>query len=149
MGSAKYFTSINLRSGYWQCHIADEDIPKTAFLMRYGLYKWVVMPMGLTNAPATFMQTMNNLFLDMLDSGVAVFLDNILVYLGMVDEHFTLLEQVLACLCQYTFYCKLKKCSFLCNSITFLGFDITPEGMRISDLKVQSLSKWPVLTTVK
>ena len=149
MGSAKYFTSINLRSGYWQCRIADEDIPKTAFLMRYGLYEWVVMPMGLTNAPATFMQTMNNLFSDMLDSGVAVFLDNILVYLGMVDEHFTLLEQVLVRLRQYTFYCKQKKCSFLCNSTMFLGFDITPEGMRISDSKVQSLSEWPVPTTVK
>ena len=136
MGSAKYFTSIDLRSGYWQCRIADEDIPKTAFLMRYGLYKWVVMPMGLTNAPATFMQTMNNLFSDMLDSGVAVFLDDILVYSGTVDEHFTLLEQVLACLHQYMFYCKLKKCSFLRNSTTFLGFDVTPEGMRISDLKV-------------
>ena len=93
MGSAKYFTSINLCSGYWQCRIADEDIPKTAFLTRYSLYKWVVMPMGLTNAPATFMQTMNNLFLDMLDSGMAVFLDDILVYSGMVDKHFTLLEQ--------------------------------------------------------
>ena len=92
MGSAKYFTSIDLCSGYWQCCIADEDIPKTAFLMRYGLYKWVVMPMGLMNAPATFMQTMNNLFLDMLDSGMAVFLDNILMYLGMVDKHFMLLE---------------------------------------------------------
>ena len=117
--------------------------------MRYGLYKWVVMPMGLTNAPATFMQTMNNLFSDMLDSGMAVFLDDILVYLGMVDKHFMLLEQVLACLCQYIFYCKLKKCSFLRNSTMFLGFDVTPEGMRISDLKVQSLSKWPVPTTVK
>ena len=149
MGSVKYFTSIDLCSGYWQCHIADEDIPKTTFLMRYGLYKWVVMPMGLTNAPATFMQTMNNLFSDMLDSGMAVFLDDILVYLCMVTEHFTLLEKVLACLHQYTFYCKLKKCSFLCNSTIFLGFDITPEGMHISDLKVQSLNEWPVPTTVK
>ena len=126
MGSVQYFTSIDLRSGYWQCRIADEDIPKTAFLTRYGLYEWVVMPMGLTNAPATFMQTMNNLFLDMLDSGVVVFLDDILMYLGMVGKHFTLLERVLACLHQYTFYCKLKKCSFLCNSTTFLGFDVTP-----------------------
>ena len=119
MGSAKYFTSIDLHSGYWQCHIADEDIPKTTFLMRYSLYEWVIMPMGLTNAPATFMQTMNNLFSDMLDSGVAVFLDNILVYSGTVDEHFMLLEQVLARLHQYTFYCKLKKCSFLHNSTMF------------------------------
>ena len=92
MGSVKYFTSIDLHSGYWQCCIADKDIPKTTFLMRYGLYKWVVMPMGLTNAPATFMQTMNNLFSDMLDFGVAVFLDDILMYSDTVDKHFTLLE---------------------------------------------------------
>ena len=149
MGSAKYFTSIDLRSGYWQCQIADEDIPKTAFLTRYCLFEWVIMPMGLTNAPATFMRTMNNLFSDMLDSGVAVFLDNILVYSGTVDEHFKLLEQVLACLRQYTFYSKLKKCSFLRNSTTFFGFNVTPEGMRISDSKVRSLSEWPVPTTVK
>ena len=105
--------------------------------------------MGLTNAPATFMQTMNNLFSDMLDSSLAVFLDNILVYSGMLDKHFTLLEQVLVCLHQYTFYYKLKKCSFLRNSTMFLGFDVMPESMCISDSKVQSLSKWPVATTVK
>ena len=149
MGSAKYFTSINLRSRYWQCHIADEDIPKTAFLTRYGLYKWVVMPMGLTNAPATFMRTMNNLFLGMLDYGMAVFLDDILVYSGTVGKHFMLLERVLVRLCQYMFYCKLKKCSFLRNSTMFLGFDVTPEGMRISDSKVRSLREWPVPSTVK
>ena len=80
MGSANYFTSIDLCSGYWQCCIANEDILKTAFLMRYGFYKWVVMPMGLMNTPATFIHTMNNLFSNMLDSGVVVFLDNILVY---------------------------------------------------------------------
>ena len=98
MGSAKYFTFIDLDSGYWQCHIADEDIPKTTFLTRYSLYKWVIMPMGLMNTPATFMRTMNNLFSDMLDSGVAVFLDDILMYSCMVNEHFTLLEIVLVCL---------------------------------------------------
>ena len=149
MGSAQYFTSIDLRSGYWQCRIADEDIPKTAFLTRYGLYEWVVMPMGLTNAPATFMRTMNNLFSDMLDSGMAVFLDDILVYSGTIEEHFMLLERVLVRLRQYTFYCKLKKCSFLRSSTTFLGFDVMPEGMRISDSKVRSLSEWPVPSTVK
>ena len=107
------------------------------------------MPMGLMNAPAMLMRTMNNLFLDMLDSVMAVFLDDILMYSGTVDKHFTLLEQVLVCLHQYMFYSKLKKCSFLHNSTTFLGFDVTPEGMYISDSKVQSLSKWPVPTTVK
>ena len=99
MGSAKYFTSIDLRSGYWQCYIADEDTLKTVFLMRCGIYEWVLVPMRLTNAPATFMQTIENLFLDMLDSGMAVFLDDILMYLRIVDEHFTLLGKVLVCLC--------------------------------------------------
>ena len=103
MGNAKYFTSIDLYRGCWKCCIADEDILKTDFLMRYGLYKWVVIPMGLMNTPATFMQTMNNLFSEMLDSGMVVFLDDILVYSYMVDEHFKLLEKVLACLHQYMF----------------------------------------------
>ena len=97
MGSVKYFISINLPGGYWQCHIADEDILKTTFIMRYALYKWVVMPMGLSNAPATFMHTTNNLFSNILDYSMAVFLDDILMYSYTVKEHFTLLEKVLAC----------------------------------------------------
>ena len=75
------------------------------------------MPMGHTNTPAMFIHTMKNLFSDVLDSGIAVFLDNILMYSHMVKEYFTLLEKVH--LCQYMLYCKLKKCSFLYNSITF------------------------------
>ena len=68
------------------------------------------MPMGLTNAPAMFMQMMNNLFTDMLDKGVIVFLDEVLIYSTTVEEHFELLEKVFAHLCKYKFYCKLKKC---------------------------------------
>ena len=106
------------------------------------------MPMGLTNAPAMFMQMMNNLFVDMLDKGVIVFLDDVLIYSTMVDKHFELLEKVFACLRKYKFYCKLKKCSFLQWTTTFLGFDIMPEGLQISDAKVQSLKEWPKPTTV-
>ena len=107
------------------------------------------MPMGLTNAPTMFMQTMKNLFSKMLYSSMVVFLDNILVYSPRVKEHFMLLEKVLVYLPQYTFYCKLKKCSILCNNTTFLGFDITPEGMHISNSKVQSLNECPIPTTAK
>ena len=71
------------------------------------------MPMRLTNAPATFMQMMTNLFIDMLDKGVIVFLDDVLIYSNTVEEHFKLLEKVFACLRKYKFYCKLKKCCFL------------------------------------
>ena len=138
MGSEKCFISIDLHSGYWQCHIADKDIPKTAFLMRYGLYKWAVIPMGLMNAPAMFIQTMNNLFSNIFNFGTTVFLDDILIYSHTVEEHFTLLEKVLVYLCQYTFYYKLKKFSFLCNSTIFLGFDIIPEGMCISNSRYKA-----------
>ena len=136
MGSVKYFISIDLYSGYWQYCIAEEDNPKTIFFMRYSLYKWVVMPKGLTNAPATFMHTINNLFSNILDFGMAVFHDDIPMFLCIVDKHFILLEKVQACLHHCTFYCKLKKCSFLHNSTTFLGFGVIPEGMHISKLKL-------------
>ena len=107
------------------------------------------MPMGLTNVPETFMQTINNLFVDMLDKRVVVFLDDMLIYGTMVEKHFELLENVFACLYNYEFHCKLKKCSFLQWTTTFLGIDITPEGLRISDAKVQNLKKWPKPTTIQ
>ena len=94
------------------------------------------MSMGLKNTPAMFMRTINSLFSDMLDFGMPIFLNDVFVYLHMAKEHFTLLEKTLAHLCQYTFYCKLKKCSFLYNSTMLFGFDIAPEGLCISDLKV-------------
>ena len=148
MGSAKYFTSISLYSGYSQYGIADNNFLKTAFLTRYSLYEWEVIPMGLMNAPDTFIQTMNNSFSDMLVSSMAVFLYDILVYLHMVKEHFTLLEKLLVCLCWYMFYCKLNKCRFFHNSTILLSFDVTPKGMRISDFKLKSLNKWSIPTTI-
>ena len=77
----------------------------------------------------------------MLDQGVVVFLDDMLIYSTMAEEHFELLEKVFARLRKYEFYCKLKKCSFLWWTTTFLGFDITPQGLQISDAKVQSLKE--------
>ena len=77
----------------------------------------------------------------MLNSGMAVFLDDILIYSCVVKEYFTLLEKVPVCLHQYTFYCKLKKCSFLHNSMVFFAFHVTPKGIGISDFNVQSLNE--------
>ena len=91
---------------------------------------------------------MNNLFIDFLDKGVWVFLNNILKYSITAKEHFELLEKVFTDLFKHAFYCKLKKCSFLCKTTNFLGFDITPEGMHISDTKVQSLKEWEKTTTI-
>ena len=79
--------------------------------------------------------------MDLLDNRVLVFLDHILIYSTMVKEHYKLLEKVFACLHKYEFYCKLKKYSFFQRTTTFLGFDITPEGLQISDAKVWSLKE--------
>ena len=87
------------------------------------------MMKGLTNLPAMFIRMMKNMFVDMLDKGVVVFLDDVLIHSTMVEEHFALLEKVFVCLCKHGFYCKLKKCSFLQRTTTLLGFDITPEGL--------------------
>ena len=97
--------------------------------------------MGLTNTPAMFMHTMKNLFSDMLDYGMVVFLDDILIYSHIVKEHFMVVKKVLAYLCQYMIYCKLKKCSFLRNSTMFLDFDIIPKGMHISNSRVWSCNE--------
>ena len=94
------------------------------------------MPMGLMNTLAIFMRTMNNLLVDMLDKVIVVFLYNIVIYSTIVEEHVKLLEKVFACLHKHEFYCKLKKCNFPQRSTTFLGFDITTEGLKIGDTKL-------------
>ena len=96
------------------------------------------MPMGLMNTPAIFIRMMNNLFKDMLDQEVVVFLDDMLIYSTTLEGHFKFLEKVFTCLQRYKFYCKLKKCSFLQWTTTFLGFDISPEGLQTSDAKIKN-----------
>ena len=109
---AQVFSKIDLRSGYHQLKIKGEDIPKTAFQTRYGHYEFLVLLLGLTNAPATFMDLMNRVFHEYLDHFVIVFIDDILIYSKSQEEHEEHLRIVLQILRERKLYAKLKKCEF-------------------------------------
>ena len=141
---AKYFSKLDLRSGYHQIRVADEDIPKTAFRTRYGLFEFLVMPFGLTNAPATFQAAMNNTFMPALDSFVIVYLDDILVYSRTAEEHARHLEWVLEKLRSEQLYAKLSKCSFFQSEVPFLGHVVSAEGLRMDGGQVAVIREWPL-----
>ena len=129
--------------------MAEDSVVKTAFHTCYGLYEWPVLPMGLVNAPATFMWAMNNLFTNLLDRSVIVFLNDVLVYSHTRDEHVQLLHTVFDKLHEHQFYCKLKKYSFFHMTTAFLGFDVTLERLKVFDTKVKSLHDWPLPMSMK
>jgi hypothetical protein len=145
---AKVFSKIDLRSGYHQIKIRASDIPKTAFSTRYGLYEFLVMSFGLTNAPAYFMYLMNSVFMPELDKFVVVFIDDILVYSKNEEEHAGHLHVVLQRLREHHLYAKLSKCDFWLKEIKFLGHTISQAGIAIDPDKVQEVMNWKPPTTV-
>jgi hypothetical protein len=112
MKGAKIFSKIDLRSGYHQLKIRAKDVPKTAFTMRYGLYEFLVMSFGLTNAPAYFMNLMNKVFMEYLDQFVVVFINDILIYSPNKETHEDHLRLVLQKLRDNQLYAKFSKCDF-------------------------------------
>jgi hypothetical protein len=145
---AKVFSKIDLRSGYHQIKIRASDIPKTAFSTRYGLYEYLVMSFGLTNAPAYFMYLMNYVFMPELDKFVVVFIDDILVYSKNEEEHADHLHVLLQRLREHRLYAKLSKCDFWLKEIKFLGHTISQAGIAIDPDKVQEVMNWKPPTTV-
>ena len=109
---ATFFLKIDLRSGYHQLRIREQDVSKTYFLTGYGSYEFRVMPFGLTNAPAIFMDLMNRVFREFLDQFVIVFIDDILIYSHSEEEHAEHLRQVLQTLREHHLYAKYEKCGF-------------------------------------
>jgi hypothetical protein len=142
MRRAKVFSKIDLRSGYHQLKIRMEDIPKTAFTSRYGLYEFTVMSFGLTNAPAYFMYLMNKVFMEYLDKFVVVFIDDILVFSRNVEEHEEHLRLVLQKLREHQLYAKFSKCDFWLKEVSFLGYIITDGGIDVDPSKVQDVLNW-------
>ncbi|GJR41008.1 putative nucleotidyltransferase, ribonuclease H [Tanacetum coccineum] len=145
---AKYFSKIDLRSGYHQLRVREQDISKTAFRTRYGHYEFLVMPFGLTNAPAVFMDLMNRIFHEYLDKFVIVFIDDILVYSKSEEEHERHLRIVLEILRQKKLYAKFLKCEFWLQQVAFLGHIVSADGIIMDPSKVEAITKWPRPTTV-
>jgi len=139
LSGAKVFSRIDLRSGYYQIRIAEGDEEKIACRTRYGSYEFLVMPFRLTNAPATFCIFMNDIFREWLDNFVVVYIDDILIYSGSLEEHAEHLQKVFQRLRENKLYAKLEKCEFGVTEVDFLGHRITQEGLKMDDHKVKAI----------
>ncbi|GJY39344.1 hypothetical protein Tco_0425708 [Tanacetum coccineum] len=140
-GSSIY-SKIDLRSGYHQLRVREEDIPKTAFKTRYGHYEFQVMPFGLTNAPAVFMDLMNRVCKPYLDKFVIVFIDDILIYSKNKQEHAEHLKLILELLKKEQLYAKFSKCEFWIPKVQFLGHVIDSQGIHVDPAKIESVKDW-------
>jgi len=139
---AKYFSKIDLRSGYHQLRVREEDVPKTAFSTRYGHFEFLVMPFGLTNAPAVFMDLMNRVCKPYLDKSIIVFIDDILIYSKTKKEHEIHLREALELLRAEKLYGKFSKCEFWLEEVKFLGHVVDKDGIKVDPSKIAAVANW-------
>jgi hypothetical protein len=142
-GKARLYTTIDLRHAYHLVRVAEGDEWKTAFRTRYGSFEWLVMPFGLTNAPAAFQRFMNDIFSDLLDVYVTVYLDDILIYSDDPAKHKEHVREVLSRLRKHGLYARPDKCHFSVDSVEYLGFILSKEGLKMDPSKVRTVQDWP------
>ena len=148
LGRARYFTKLDLRLGYYQVRIAEGDEPKTTCMTRYGFYEFLVVPFGLTNAPATFCTLMNKIFHHFLDKLVVVYLDDIVIYNNTLEEHVDHLKEVFRLLRQNELCVKREKCSFVPGEVRFLGHCIKDDKLMMDESKIKAIQEWDPPTKV-
>nr|GEZ40306.1 putative reverse transcriptase domain-containing protein [Tanacetum cinerariifolium] len=141
------YSKINLRLGYHQLKVRDEDIPKTAFRTRYEHYEFQVMPFGLTSAPAVFMDLMNCVYKPYLDKFMIVFIDDILIYSRNKEEHANHLRIILELLRKEKLYANFSKFDFWISVVQFLGHVIDSQGLHVDPAKIEAVKNWASPTT--
>ncbi|GJW78735.1 putative reverse transcriptase domain-containing protein [Tanacetum coccineum] len=139
---SRVYSKIDLRFGYHQLRVREEDTPKTAFRTRYGHYEFQVMPFGFTNAPAIFMDLMNQVCKPYLDKFIIVFIDDILIYSKSRKEHEEHLKLILRLLKKEELYATFSKCEFWLSKVQFLSHVIDIEGVHVDPAKIKSINDW-------
>src|SRR4051812_5522014 len=142
LNGARVFSKLDLKMGYHKIRVCEEDIPKTAFSTRYGLYEFTVMTFGFSNSPPTFMRAMNYMFQEWLDVFVLLYLDDILVYSKSEAEHEEHLRLVLQKLREHRYYAKFSKCEFWLDKVNFHGHVISAEGIEVDLDRVHAIQDW-------
>ncbi|KAK3572801.1 hypothetical protein QTP86_007406 [Hemibagrus guttatus] len=145
----RFFTKLDLRSTYNLIRIKEGGKWKTAFHTTQGQYEYLVMPFSLTNAPAVFQALINGVFQDVLNKYVIAYIDDILVYSASFEEHVHHVWEVLSRLLKNCLFVKPEKCEYHRHTVTFLGYVISPRGVKMDQSKVQAVTGWPEPTTVK
>ena len=149
LNGASLFSTLDLQSGYWQIEVKEEDRPKTAFITRHGLYEYVTMPFGLSNAPSTFERCMELVLRGLQWKTLLIYLDDVIVYSSTVSQHLEQLEEVFQRLAAAGLKLKPSKCELLQTKVAFLGHVVAADGVRPDPSKVTQIQEWEAPRTVK
>src|SRR6266478_5572628 len=149
LAPARIYSKIDLKHAYHLVCIVEGDEPKMAFQTQYGSYEWRVMPFGLSNAPASFQRFINEVLGELMDVCTVGYLDDIFIYSDSLENHQDQVWEVLQCLQKVGLYANPKKCKFHMDTIEYLGFILSPNGLQMDPSKVSAIMEWPEPQKVK